>query len=180
MKKPYSLELKIPESASCEFVDGVLKCNKGDVALERNISVPGMEVSVDKGTIKLFCKKANKKDIAMVRASAAHVKNMLQGLDKKFVYEMEVCNVHFPITVKIEGNNFKISNFLGEKVNRSAKILDGVEIEVKGQKITISGNDIEKTGQTAANIEGAAKVPNKDRRVFQDGIFITSKPGGAI
>ena len=84
MRNPYNLELKIPESASCEFVDEVLKCKKGDVSLERNISVPGMEVSVDKGTIKLFCKKANKKDIAMVLASAAHVKNMLQGLDEKF------------------------------------------------------------------------------------------------
>ena len=84
------------------------------------------------------------------------------------------------MTVKVEGNKINISNFLGEKIDRTAKIVPGVNVEIKGSKITVSGPDIEKTGQTAANIENAARVPKKDKRIFQDGIFMTSKPGGAI
>jgi large subunit ribosomal protein L6 len=41
--------------------------------------------------------------------------------------------------------------------------------------VTVSGSDREKVGQTAANIEMACKIKKRDRRVFQDGIYIVSK-----
>jgi large subunit ribosomal protein L6 len=66
---------------------------------------------------------------------------------------------------------------LGEKIPRYANIISGVEINVKGQEITITSHDIEAAGQTAANIEKATKVRNRDRRIFQDGIYIVEKPG---
>jgi len=53
-------------------------------------------------------------------------------------------------------------------------------VEIKGNQITISSNNVERAGQTAANIEKATKISKKDRRVFQDGCFITEKPKGAI
>lgn len=116
----------------------------------------------------------------MIKTYISHAENIFKGLEEKFIYELEICNVHFPITAKVENDKVIISNFVGEKVNRAANILEGVEVEIKGQKISVSGPDIEKTGQTAANIEKTARISKKDRRVFQDGIFITSKPGGPI
>ena len=41
--------------------------------------------------------------------------------------------------------------------------------------VTVTGSDREKVGQTAANIERACKIKKRDRRVFQDGIYIVSK-----
>jgi len=38
--------------------------------------------------------------------------------------------------------------------------------------VIVEGIDIEHVGQTAANIELATKVKDKDRRVFADGIYI--------
>lgn len=180
MRKEYALKIEIPEGVSCEFSDRVFKCAKDGQTNERKISIPGTEIHIEKNTIAFSCKKANKKNIAMIKTNASHIRNLIKGFEEKFVYEMEICNVHFPITAKIEGNRVLISNFLGEKISRSAKILPGVEVEIKGQKITVSSSDVEKAGQTAANIEKASKVSRKDRRVFQDGIFITSKPGGEI
>ena len=116
----------------------------------------------------------------MIKTNASHVRNMFSGLDKKFEYELEIVHVHFPITVKNDNNKLIISNFIGEKVARVATILPGIDVNVKGQKITVSGHDLEKTGQTAANIEKATKISKRDRRVFQDGIYITAKPGGPI
>jgi large subunit ribosomal protein L6 len=81
--------------------------------------------------------------------------------------------------LKLDKNKLIISNFLGEKVSRHATILPNVDVQIKGAKITITSNDKEAAGQTAANIEKASIVRNRDRRVFQDGIYIIEKPGRA-
>jgi large subunit ribosomal protein L6 len=180
MRKKYTLEMEVPEGITCEFVDGTLKCKKGEKEISKEISILGTNLKVEGNKLRIVCEKANKKNIAVIKANEGHIKNMFAGVEEDFVYELEVCNVHFPMTVKAEGEKITISNFLGEKIDRIAKIISGVKVEIKGSNITVSGSDIEKTGQTAANIEKAAKVPNKDRRIFQDGIFMTSKPGGAI
>ena len=47
---------------------------------------------------------------------------MFSGLQNKFVYKLEACNVHFPMTIKIEQGFLIINNFLGEKIPRKAKM----------------------------------------------------------
>ena len=81
------------------------------------------------------------------------------------------------MTLKIEGNKLAVNNFLGEKIPRYAYILPNVEVQIKGSLITILSTDKEAAGQTAANFEKATKVTNRDRRIFQDGIYIHDKPG---
>lgn len=180
MRQKHILKIEVPEGVTCEILGRTIKCKKGDVELEREIFIPKTKMILKENKVIFDCEKANKKDVAIIKTNASHVMNLFKGLEEKFVYELEVCNVHFPMTVKVQGNEVVINNFLGEKVNRIAKILENVEVEISGNKVTVSGNNIEKTGQTAANIEKASKVPKKDRRIFQDGIFMTSKPGGAI
>ena len=180
MKREYSEIVEIPEGVSCEVVEDSLLCKKENLQNSRKISIPGADVVVKEGKIEIFSKKSNKKTKSFIKTFSAHVKNMLKGLNEKFVYEMEVCHVHFPMTVKVENEKLVITNYLGEKDKRFAKILPDVDVEVKGTKITISSHKIEEAGQTAANIEKATKIYDKDRRVFQDGIFMTSKNGRAI
>jgi len=84
------------------------------------------------------------------------------------------------MNVKIDGDRVIIKSFLGETTQRIAKILSNASIDIKGNKITVSSNDIEAAGQTAANLEKATRLTGRDRRIFQDGIFITAKPGRII
>ncbi|MEK6894744.1 MAG: 50S ribosomal protein L6 [Nanoarchaeota archaeon] len=177
MKNNYETTVEIPEGINCTSSGTTLNCSKGNTQLVKKFEIHTIIISVKGKEIVLTCKKANKKGVANVNAIAAHIRNLFLGLNERFVYEMEICNVHFPMTVKTDKENFIITNFLGEKVPRNAKILSGVEVKVAGTKVTISSADIEKAGQTAANIEKASKVTKKDRRIFQDGIFITKKPG---
>jgi len=64
---------------------------------------------------------------------------------------------------------------LGEKNPRTIEILDNVEVNIKGKDVIVTSVDKEKAGIVAGMIENNAKVLNKDRRTFQDGVYIVSK-----
>ena len=113
----------------------------------------------------------------MIGTIWAHLKNMINGVGNDFVYELEVCNVHFPMNVKVDGDRVIIKSFLGETTLREARIVGDAKVDIKGNKITVSSFDIEAAGQTAGNLEKATRLAGRDRRIFQDGIFITKKPG---
>ncbi|MBI5804209.1 50S ribosomal protein L6 [Candidatus Pacearchaeota archaeon] len=169
-------EMKIPQGTTCEYSEGILKCKKRDIELTRKLSIPGIDVKVDGEKISIECRKGNKKHHNMISTTKAHIKNLFHGLEKKFTYKLEICHIHFPISIKIEKEKFLISNFLGEKKIRTAEILPNVEVEIKGQNITLSSLYKEAAGQTAANLEKATKIKKRDRRIYQDGIFIVEKP----
>ena len=84
------------------------------------------------------------------------------------------------MNVKADNEKVIIKSFLGETTERVAKILPNVKLEIKGTNITVSSSNIEAAGQTAANLEKATRLTGRDRRIFQDGIFITEKPGRII
>ncbi len=178
MKMKISDKVEIPRGIECELSGNILKCKKGTAELSREIHIPGVKTKVDGGSIVFNCEKGNKKENKSIKTQIAHIKNMYRGLDEKYVYKMQACNVHFPMTLKVEGDKLTIANFLGEKIKRYAKIVHGVDVQIKGQDVIVSSNELEKGGQTAANIERATKILRKDRRVFQDGIFIVEKGWG--
>ncbi len=68
-----------------------------------------------------------------------------------------------------------VYNFLGEKSPRKTNILGDTKVEIKADEIIVSGISKEDTGQTAANLETLTKISARDRRVFQDGIYIEKK-----
>ena len=177
MKKLISHELEIPEGITCTLNDKVLVCKKDQLEISRVLDIPQTEIKIQENKIKFTCKKGNKNTHKTISTFQAHIQNMFNGLQKEFVYHLESANVHFPMSLKLEEDRLVINNFLGEKVPRYARILPNVKIEIKGQSITLTSHDKEAAGQTAANLEKATKLKGRDRRIFQDGIFITKKPG---
>jgi len=83
------------------------------------------------------------------------------------------------MTIKVQGDKLTVNNLFGEKVPRIAKLPwspSDVEVKVENKTdIIVKGADREKVGQTAANIERSCVIKKRDRRVFQDGIYIVSK-----
>ncbi|MBT6690070.1 50S ribosomal protein L6 [archaeon] len=144
--------------------------------LKREFEIGKIKAEVKDGKVFLVAKGATKREAKMMGTIWAHLKNMVKGVGEDFVYELEVCNVHFPMNVKAEGKKIIIKSFLGETTVREAAVMDGVKVDIKGSKITVTGSDIEAAGQTAANLEKATRLTGRDRRIFQDGIFVTKKP----
>ena len=176
MKQVFAEKVEIPEGVVCTFEGNALKCKKGPKEVSKKMDATGVDVKVDGNVITFSAKAGNKNQFKTINSFAICTKNMFNGLDKEYVYNLEACNVHFPMSLKIEGSRLKIDNFLGEKVPRYSDILPNVKVDIKGVIITISSFDKEAAGQTAANMEKATKITKRDRRVFQDGIFITEKP----
>lgn len=121
---------------------------------------------------------ANSRRRALVGTLAAHINNMILGVTRGFVYRLRVVFTHFPISVKVEDDRVSISNFLGEKSPRHAKILPGASVRVEGNEIVVEGIDLEAVSQTAANLELATRVTDRDRRKFIDGVYLYSKGVG--
>ncbi|MFQ6010164.1 MAG: 50S ribosomal protein L6 [Candidatus Aenigmatarchaeota archaeon] len=147
--------------------------------LEKDFSSPIFSklITIEKVDDKVVVKsKSDKRKVkAEVGCIAAHIRNMIKGVKDGWKYKLKIVYVHFPMTVKVSGDEVHITNFLGEKFPRKARILEGTKVEIKGDEITVTGTDIEKAGQTATNIEQATKVPARDRRVFQDGCFLVGR-----
>ena len=96
----------------------------------------------------------------------------------KYEYEMKIVYSHFPITVEQRGDIMYIKNFIGERGDRSARLIGDIKIRTTEDEIFISGINIEHVSQSAANIQQACKIRDKDRRVFLDGIYVIRKTKG--
>jgi len=192
MNKDLAREVLIPEGVSVVVSGSEAVVKSGDKELKRSFDMGKVSIKVADGKVVLVAKGATRRESKMIGTIWAHLKNMVKGCGEDFVYELEVCNVHFPMQVKIEpatqssgcgssgcggvGEVVVIKSFLGETTQRVARVMPGANVDIKGNKITVSSNDIEAAGQTAANLEKATRLTGRDRRIFQDGIFITKKP----
>uniref|UniRef100_A0AAV2LGD0 Large ribosomal subunit protein uL6 n=1 Tax=Knipowitschia caucasica TaxID=637954 RepID=A0AAV2LGD0_KNICA len=122
----------------------------------------------------------NRKELATVRTICSHVQNMIKGVTLGFRYKMRSVYAHFPINVVIQegGTMVEIRNFLGEKYIRRVQMRGGVMCTTSAaqkDEIVLEGNDIELVSNSAALIQQATTVKNKDIRKFLDGIYVSEK-----
>lgn len=141
------------------------------------VAHPTLKTTLESGALVVQSSNTTKRGKKLVQSCASHFRNLVEGVTKGFVYKLKVCTGHFPVTVKVEKDTVVISNFLGEKIPRTAKILSGVSVKVSSDILTVEGADLEHVSQTAGNIEQATRILARDRRRFQDGIYITEKAG---
>lgn len=177
MDKDLTRVVEIPQGVSVSIDGSTVKVSGSGKELKRKFSVGKIKIALEGKEIKLSARRATRRESKMIGTIQAHLMNMILGINEDFVYKLEICNVHFPMNVKLEGSNVVIKSFLGEKTQRVSMVLPNVKVDIRGSQITVSSYDLEAAGQTAANLEKATRLKGRDRRIFQDGIFITEKPG---
>lgn len=180
MKKKLYESVEIPSGVEVKIDKNDIEVSGREGKIKKRINLSNIETKIEGNRVQIGGEKITQTEKKMIYTIVSHLKNMIKGVQEKYSYEIKICFNHFPITLDVSKKEAKIKNFLGEKVPRKAKILDGVEVEVKKDSITLKSIDKEAAGQTAANFETATKIRNRDRRVFQDGLFIINKCGKEI
>lgn len=175
--KTYEVEVPLVDgiTATIEGTTLTVKGPKGEIS--RDFKFPRVYIELKDNKVVVGTKKFSQSEKKIIHTYRAHVKNLIEGVTEGFEYKLVVVYAKFPVTIELKGNTFNVKNLLGEKVPRTVKIPNDVKVEIKGNKdITVTGIDKEKVGQVAASLEQSTRVLNMDRRVVQDGIFITNKP----
>ena len=177
MKKELFVTIDIPEGVEVKIEGDVVETKGVAGENTRTFDITNLMLEKKENQIIIGNKKATKREKKRMNTLVAHIKNMIKGVQEKFEYHLKICFSHFPITVELEEDGALVKNFVGEKIPRKVKFVKVVDVKADKEIITVSSVDKELAGQVAANFEKATKVPMKDRRVFQDGIYITDKAG---
>ncbi|MEK6849910.1 MAG: 50S ribosomal protein L6 [Nanoarchaeota archaeon] len=177
MKLDMSTSIEIPTGVTAVLSGHTItvKGPKGEV--KRKLTAPAITLAVSGTTATLSVLKGTKREKTAINTLAAHVRNMIAGVQQPWVYKLKVLSSHFPMNVSLSGKTFTIKNLFGEKVPRVMTVRDGVTVKVTGQDITVESVDLELAGNTASDIEQLARISHFDRRVFQDGIHMVEKCG---
>ena len=174
-----SHDIELPDGVSASIDGDKVTLSKDGDSLSRTFAHNRVSVKQSDGALQVFCSLPRRSEKAIAGTWAAHLRNMTKGLEEGFEYRLKAVFSHFPMSLKVDGDKFRITNMLGEKVPRVAKMPwtpSEVQVKIENKSdVVVSGADREKVGQTAANIERACKVKKRDPRVFQDGIYIISK-----
>ncbi|MBI2662507.1 50S ribosomal protein L6 [Candidatus Woesearchaeota archaeon] len=177
MKENLKREIVLEKGVISTYVHNVLKVKGPKGEVERMFAHPRLKIKVEGEKIILEALKATKREKTMIGSFEAHIVNMVKGVIEPHVYLLKVCSGHFPMTVTVSGQEFVIKNFLGEAVPRKVEIIKGVDVKVNGVEVIITSADKEKAGLMASRVENMCRITNRDRRIFQDGCYITKKAG---
>lgn len=169
-------EIEIPKGVEVRIENNriYIKGSKGEVSKE--FKHPNVKIVIDNERVVLTSDLERKKIKAIVGTWKVILNNMFLGVEKGWKSELKLVYSHFPVKMKVEERKLLIENFLGERKPRTLPIPEDMQVDIEKNTISVTGTDKEKVGQISARIEEITKVKGYDRRVFQDGCFITRKP----
>lgn len=179
-KKMLEVVTEMPSGVTASHTHPVLTVKGKAGEVHRAFNNPRILVSVDGNKIVLKSIRSTQVEKMHINTFAAHVANMIKGAQTPFKYELKVCSGHFPMTVAIKGTTFELKNFLGENTSRTVTLKPGAKVTIAGANITVESADIEIAGRVTSDLEQLTRIADKDRRVFQDGIYIVKKFGKPI
>ncbi len=180
MKQEIIQEIKIPEGIEITKQGHLIKVKGPRGELTKKFAGPKIDINLDKDSAKIISRNASKREGKLIGTFKAHINNMIKGVTEPFIYKLRICPGHFPMNVSMDKEVFTIKNFLGEKTPRKIRISPAVKVKIDGKDVYVEGIDKELTAQTAASIEMLTKIKGRDKRIFQDGIYIVSKAGKEI
>src|SRR5712675_408399 len=140
-------------------------------------SVEGQTVKMkfENGAVKVAPRIETNRAIALYGTARAQIANLVEGVTKGFEKKLEITGVGY--RAAMQGKNLQLA--LGYSHDVVYAIPEGIQIVVpKPTEITITGSDIQRVGQVAAEIRAyRPPEPYKGKGVKYSNEFIFRKEG---
>ena len=134
-----------------------------------------VEVKLENGQVKVQPRTETNRARALYGTARAQVANLVEGVTKGFEKKLEITGVGY--RAAMQGKNLQLA--LGYSHDVVYAIPEGITITVpKPTEITVTGSDIQRVGQVAAEIRAyRPPEPYKGKGVKYVGEFIFRKEG---
>ncbi|MFA6339230.1 MAG: 50S ribosomal protein L6 [Candidatus Paceibacterota bacterium] len=166
--------IAIPQGTQVSLNDCtlVVKGPKGE--LSRDFKTEQVAIKIDSDTITLTPVKSDIQTNALWGTYAAHISNMITGVNKMFEKKLVIEGIGFKAEVK--GPELVMS--LGFSIPVKMEIPKGITVVVEKGNMTISGLDIERVGEFAAKVRAKKKPePYKGKGIRYHDEVIRRKQG---
>lgn len=173
MSKVGKNPIVIPQKTDVSVVDGVLTVKGPLGALTKDVH-SSVTITVEGGAVQVSPVNTSKLSRSLWGTFGAHVRNMIKGVNEKFVKKLELHGVGYK--VELQGSMLKLSVGFSHPVFIS--VPEGIEVAVEKNSITVSGIDKDAVGQFAANIRAIKKPePYKGKGLRYEGEYVRQKQG---
>jgi large subunit ribosomal protein L6 len=169
-KKPVT----IPSGVTAT-VEGQTVKMKGPKGQLQFVAHDDVEVKFEKGVIRVAPRSETNRARALYGTARAQIANLVAGVTKGFEKKLEITGVGY--RAAMQGKNLQLA--LGYSHDVVFPIPEGIQVVVpKPTEITITGSDIQKVGQVAAEIRAfRPPEPYKGKGVKYVDEFIFRKEG---
>jgi len=156
-------------------VDGQTVKMKGPKGQLQFVVHDDVEVKLENGQVKVNPRVETNRARALYGTARAQVANLVEGVTKGFEKKLEITGVGY--RAAMQGKNLQLA--LGYSHDVVYQIPEGITVTVpKPTEITVTGSDIQRVGQVAAEIRSyRPPEPYKGKGVKYVGEFIFRKEG---
>jgi len=156
-------------------VDGQTVKMKGPKGQLQFVVHDDVEVKLENGQVKVNPRTETNRARALYGTARAQVANLVEGVTKGFEKKLEITGVGY--RAAMQGKNLQLA--LGYSHDVVYQIPEGITITVpKPTEITVTGSDIQRVGQVAAEIRSyRPPEPYKGKGVKYANEFIFRKEG---
>jgi large subunit ribosomal protein L6 len=156
-------------------VDGQTVKMKGPKGQLQFVVHDDVDVKFENGAVKVAPRYETNRSRALYGTARAQIANLVAGVTKGFEKKLEITGVGY--RAAMQGKNLQLA--LGYSHDVVYAIPEGISISVsKPTEITISGSDVQRVGQVAAEIRAfRPPEPYKGKGVKYVGEFIFRKEG---
>jgi large subunit ribosomal protein L6 len=166
-------EITIPAGTEVKTSDALITVKGKGGTLTRAMH-PVVNILVEGNTVKVMPKNTSRLGRALWGTYAAHVRNMIAGVNTPFVKKLQVEGIGFK--VELAGKQLKLAVGFSHPV--FVPVPEGLAVAIDKNIITISGADKETLGQFAASVRAVKKPePYKGKGIRYEGEVVRMKQG---